>query len=123
MPRCAVALRSLDGDDLSRRTYATAEHEAYEAFRYIQLRSPDNAARWYEELFDAIQSLREFPKRCGMAPESRGFREGIRHLIFGNFRVLFVVRKRTAFVLHIRHAARRPMRRSEIVRPAANEIE
>lgn len=95
----------------------TAEGEAYEADRYIEHRSPDNAARWYEDLFDAIQSLGEYPERCGMAPESRRFPEVIRQLLFGNYRVLFLVRGKTVFVLHIRHAARRRMRRREIVQP------
>ena len=38
----------------------------------------------------------------------------IRQLVLGNYRVLFVVRMSTVFVLHVRHANRRPALPGEI---------
>ena len=71
------------------------------------------AEKWFIEMERAIDSLRDSPNRCPVAPES-GRRQTIRHLLYGRrphvYRILFrvVPKDRTVFVLHIRHAARRP---------------
>jgi plasmid stabilization system protein ParE len=95
----------------------TAEREAYAAYRYIARSSPVNAAKWYNELEKAIHSLERFPKRCSRAPEAKVFEEEIRHLLFGAYRILFVIRNRTVYVLHIRHGARRTAVPDEIRLP------
>lgn len=94
-----------------------AESEAYEVYHHIAERSPQNAARWFHELRKAILCLEEFPERCALAPESEVFDEPIRQLIFGNYRCLFLMRGESVFVLHVRHGARRPLRRDEIQSP------
>ncbi len=95
----------------------SAERDAHEAFAWIAADSPNNAQRWFDALFAAIQSLESFPTRCAVAPESEVVGEEIRQLLFGNYRVLFVVRDDTVFVLHVRHGARRPMVTEEIDLP------
>jgi len=69
------------------------------------------AVRWREGLLDAIGALETFPERCPLAPEARSFRRKIRQLLYGErhgaYRLLFEIRERTVFVLHIRHGARR----------------
>ena len=88
------------------------------AFTYLALRSMPAAEKWLDGLEDAIRSLGRFPQRCGLAPESAEFPEEIRQLLYGRrggtYRVLFVIRRRTVRVLHVRHGAMRPMRRDEI---------
>lgn len=96
---------------------ATAEAEAYEIYRYIAEDLSRNAARWYDRLAKAIESLNQFPKRCRRAAESGAFGEEIRQLRFGHYRILFIIRARTVFVLHIRHGARRFMTTDEIEFP------
>jgi plasmid stabilization system protein ParE len=95
---------------------ALAELEA--AYLFIRQKSPDAADRWLNGLMNAIESLADMPDRCGIARESREFDETIRQLLYGRrpnvHRALFVVRDKTVRVLHVRHAARRALRRDEI---------
>src|SRR4051794_12966888 len=88
------------------------------AFVYIANRSMTAAQRWVDGLEDAIRSLAMFPRRCGIAPESREFPDEIRQLIYGRrsgrYRVLFVIRGRTVRVLHVRHGAQQTMSPDEI---------
>jgi plasmid stabilization system protein ParE len=71
----------------------------------------DRAARWFNGMERAIESLRESPGRRALAPESRRGR-AIRQLLYGRkphiYRILFRVsaKDRAVFVIHIRHGAR-----------------
>jgi plasmid stabilization system protein ParE len=38
---------------------------------------------WFEALHDAIQSLAQYPKRCGLAPEDKVFPFEVRQLLYG----------------------------------------
>jgi len=53
------------------------------AHLYLLDRSPAAASRWLKGIEKAIQSLRMWPNRFGLAPESREFTEDIRQLIYG----------------------------------------
>lgn len=48
-----------------------------------------------------IRSLSAMPDRCPVALEDRAFHIGIRHLVIGNYRVLFVVDGNNVVVLHV----------------------
>jgi plasmid stabilization system protein ParE len=78
-----------------------------EIAEWIARDSPGEAARWMLRIWDAIESLRTFPERCPIwrQVESRG--QEIRHLIVGDYRVLFTIDDDRVLVLHVRHAARR----------------
>lgn len=88
------------------------------AYLYIREADPAAADRWLERMEEAVRGLKRMPVRCAIAPESREFDEEIRQLLVGRrnsiYRVLFVIRGREVRVLHVRHGARRPMRRGEI---------
>lgn len=77
-----------------------------DAYLWIAGQSPDAAHRWYGELEAHIASLAQMPRRCALAPENDSFNEEIRHLLHGNYRVLFVIHGNEVHVLHLRHAAR-----------------
>ncbi|MDZ4850369.1 MAG: type II toxin-antitoxin system RelE/ParE family toxin [Pirellulaceae bacterium] len=73
-------------------------------------RSMEQATRWYSEIFKAIQSLRDFPERCPIAPESDIYPSGVRALFFGigphpSHRILFTIVDSDVFILRIRHLA------------------
>jgi plasmid stabilization system protein ParE len=92
----------------------TAEAELDAAYRWLRDEySPAYAARWREGLLDAAGTLETLPERCPLAPEARTFRRRIRQLVYGKrhgaYRILFEIRDRTVFVLHIRHGARRQL--------------
>jgi plasmid stabilization system protein ParE len=103
----------------------TAIREAAEAYEWLRARTELHAPEWLAGLEDAIQSLTERPARCPLAPEAEETGEEIRQLLYGSrahaYRILYVVRGRTAHVLHIRHGARRHMSRREIEMPPNDE--
>jgi plasmid stabilization system protein ParE len=81
--------------------------------------SPD-AALWYNELEQAVYTLESHPRRCPSAPEARRVKRQLRHLLFGAkprvYRVIFEVdvRRRTVWVLTIRHGARKPLKSRDL---------
>jgi plasmid stabilization system protein ParE len=70
----------------------------------------DAGLRWFEGLRKAISSLREFPARCAIAPESKDFPFEVRQLVYGRkphqYRILFTIEGKTVWVLHVRHGRR-----------------
>ncbi len=65
--------------------------------------SPSNASDWYFSIYDKIQTLKDFPKRCSLADESRFYEYEIRNLIFGNYRILYRIESQTVQILHVKH--------------------
>jgi plasmid stabilization system protein ParE len=76
------------------------------------------AARWFNQLEQAVYGLGKHPFRCPVAPESRKMKRRLLHLLFGKkphvYRVIYEVdeHRRTVWVLTIRHAARQEARKS-----------
>ena len=82
-----------------------AAKEIEDIYLYIAEDSPDNATSWYFAIYDKIQTLKAFPSRCPIAFEDRYYDYEIRHLIFGNYRVLYRIQDRTVQILHVKHGA------------------
>lgn len=80
------------------------------AYEWIRERAPGAAARWFNGFVDALNSLTESPKRCGLAPENDAVEPEIRQLLYGRrsgvYRALFTITGSDVRILHIRHAAR-----------------
>jgi plasmid stabilization system protein ParE len=99
-----------------------AELDAEEAYNWISERAPQAAVKWFNGLFQVIDSLETFPKRCGVAPESAKTPEETRQFLYGRrphlYRLLFIIRSDDVYVLHVRHGARREMKPEEIKYPA-----
>ena len=92
-----------------------AELDANSSFEYIRETSPVLAKRWFEGLFQAINSLRDMPQRCPIIVEADELRLEARHLLYGKrsgiYRILFIViedsiEEPTVRVLRIWHGAR-----------------
>ncbi|MBX9738052.1 MAG: type II toxin-antitoxin system RelE/ParE family toxin [Phycisphaerales bacterium] len=79
---------------------------------FIAEDSRDEADQWLDRLLDRAFSLAAFPLRAPLAPESPLGRVRVRHLIDGNYRILFCVRGKGVVILGVRHAARRPNRKA-----------
>jgi len=86
-----------------------AEDELDEAYRHIAQDAPERAAKWRKQLLQKAQSLKTFPDRCPKAPEAKTLSVDVRHLIVGEYRVIFVIEAAAVTVLHIRHGARLPV--------------
>jgi plasmid stabilization system protein ParE len=83
--------------------------DAEDIYGYIAREAPVAAEHWVAELFEVIESLARFPRRCAPATEEPVLRVGLRQMVFGNYRILFTVDEeaRVVNVPHIRHGARR----------------
>lgn len=82
----------------------TAEKDLAQRYRQIAEDSPENAMSWYLGLVEAIEKLDVMAERCPIAPENADLQLGIRHLIVGNYRVLYWINDQQVDVLHIRHS-------------------
>jgi plasmid stabilization system protein ParE len=96
-----------------------AEAEAEKAYRYIAEQSPSRAARWLSGLYARISTLAISPRRGSLAPESDACSEEVRQVLYGRgrgaYRIVFVIRAETVYILSIRHGARQPMRPAELL--------
>jgi plasmid stabilization system protein ParE len=95
-----------------------AARDLNEAYLWYAAHAPDAAARWYNGFLDALDKLTTNPERCPIAPESKKLHAEIRQLLYGqqrSYRALFLIRKQTVIVLHIRHTARREASTDELL--------
>lgn len=98
-----------------------ARSDLSEIYAWIAKDSAVDAARWVATLESAVLGLDVSPERCVVAPESEAIEAfEIRQLLVGNYRVLFTVRERTVFVLHIRHGSRNVATPSEIAQASGD---
>lgn len=81
----------------------TAENDLARRYRQFAEESPQNAVNWYLSTIEPIEKLDVLAERCPIAPEDADLRIGIRHLIVGDYRSLYIIRDETVEVLHVRH--------------------
>jgi plasmid stabilization system protein ParE len=95
-----------------------AEQDLGEAYDWAARHAPETASCWLRRFQEAIQSLSSNPERCGFAPERTKLKYELRQLLFGHkpnvFRVIFVIEEGAVWVLRIRRASRRFLRRSDL---------
>lgn len=86
----------------------TAFQEIENSYRWMcDNLNPEVAHNWYYQLEDAIESLKKFPNRCSVAPESTKLGREIRQLWVGEnrkYRVLFVVEENLVSIIHVHHS-------------------
>ena len=87
----------------------TAEANLDETFRFIALDNPAAGRKFIASLRAKIKTLAEMPSRCPLAPEDGLDGLEMRHLIHGNYRIIFTIDPGRVTVLQVRHGARRPM--------------
>lgn len=80
-----------------------------QAYLFIREDSPANAEAWKDGLMTKARSLTEFPRRCPLAPEAQLLELEIRQLLYGAYRILFMVGSDRVQILHVRHGARQPI--------------
>lgn len=87
----------------------TAEANLDEIFCFIALDNPVAGRKFIESLRTKMRTLAQMPRRCPFAVEDGLDGLEMRHLIFGNYRIIFTIDPGQVTVLQVRHAARRPM--------------
>jgi plasmid stabilization system protein ParE len=96
------------------RVTARAVAVADKAYEWIaEHRSLAQAERWYQGLFEQMQSLIRHPTRSPRAAESDRFPCGLRELVYGKqnnkHRIIFTIRDDDVVVLYVHHAARKDL--------------
>lgn len=85
---------------------ASAEQDLEEIWDYIAQDNPRNATSFILELENQIFSLELSPDRCPLIPENQILGTSCRHLIHGQYRVIFRVSTDAVYILRIIHGAR-----------------
>lgn len=82
----------------------------YARFIAEERQAPENALRWLERVYDAIETLDQSPHRCALAPENAHRPYEIRRLLIGRYLALFTIdeAKRVVHVIGFRHGQRLP---------------
>ncbi|CAG0964711.1 hypothetical protein ANRL2_01162 [Anaerolineae bacterium] len=81
------------------------EEQANQIFERISRDKPGAAARWWHNLRSKLRRLSQFPN-SGRVFDERRF-PSIRHIVFGDYRLLFEISERKVDVLGIFHGAQR----------------
>lgn len=106
------------------RITPTALADAEELYLWIAQDSPARAVKWFNGLFDVIETLASLPRRCPMAPEAEIVGQEIRCLLYTKrYRILFRVEDDTVMIYHIRHTAQQWMTREEFLRSPSTDTE
>ncbi len=95
-------------------TLPEAELNMEETYSYINEDSPQNAYNWYQGINEAILSLEKMPFRCPIAPENNHFEEEIRHLIVGNYRIIYTAGSDAVFVFRVKRCSQRWMQSKNV---------
>jgi len=82
----------------------TAEQDLAQRYEQIAEESPQNALNWYLRMITAIEKLNLLAERCPLAPEDRDLNLGIRHLVIGDYRALYIINDEVVEILHVRHS-------------------
>lgn len=82
-------------------------------------RSEIQVDRWYERIYDAIETLERMPTRCPQSREFLDHDEPIRQLLFGvgrrmTHRVVFAIRGDEVWVLRVRHVGQRDLTEDDL---------
>ncbi len=88
-----------------------AEAELEELYLWVTARAPQQGARWFNGLEQAVLSLDSHPTRCPIAPGSFDPEMPVRVLRYGRkphaYRIFFTMDAK-AKVVHVRRGARQP---------------
>ena len=84
----------------------SAEGDVDEIWNHIGADSIENATRFVMQLEQKIRTLEGMPHRCPAIPENKLLGTLYRHLILGDYRVIFRIAASSVFVLRIVHGNR-----------------
>lgn len=85
-----------------------AQQDIREFRDYIARDKPGAASKWLRSIRVKVRSIGFMPERFEVIPEPE-FAGQYRHLIFGNYRIIFRIEQKRVIVVRVFHAARRLM--------------
>jgi plasmid stabilization system protein ParE len=96
------------------RIIPTAVADAEGFYLWITENSPAYAVKWFNGLFDVIDTLSSMPRRCPLAPEAEIVGQEIRCLLYlKHYRILYGIQDNVVTIYHIRHTSQQSMTREE----------
>ena len=72
-----------------------------EIAEYISLDNPTAANKWVDDIFEKVLILKSSPKMGRTVPEIQ--RKDVREVIFGNYRIIYLIEKLNISILTVRH--------------------
>jgi plasmid stabilization system protein ParE len=88
------------------RITRAAERDIEETWNFIAHDSPEEADKFVRRLEEQIETLERFPERCVLIPENEILGTRYRHLLYGTYRSVFRIARKTVYVLRVIHGAR-----------------
>lgn len=88
----------------------SAQRDINRTHKWMTKNASKGLATWHQQMAKALASLESFPARCALARENPYFREELRQLLCGQYRVIFTIKEQEVHVIHIRHTSRKPLR-------------
>lgn len=88
------------------RIARTAERDIEEIWGFIAADSSEAADRFIQRIEAHIDTLERFPERCPLIPENELLGTRYRHLLLGQYRVIYRVAGKTVFVMRVIQGAR-----------------
>lgn len=90
----------------------TAGEDLREIEEYIARDSPVYAVRTVDRIVESVERLEMFPLSGRMVPEFE--REDLREVIFGSYRIVYLVQEVTVTILRVVHGARDIIRLAQL---------
>jgi toxin ParE1/3/4 len=88
-------------------TAAPAEVDMRAVYNLIARDRKVAAGKWLRGALAAIRSLRTLPERYERVPEDELLTFDCRHIIYGNYRIIYRVEEKQVRVMRVIHSARR----------------
>jgi len=88
------------------RIARSAEMDIQAIWSFIAADSPANADRFILQMEKQLNTLEHFPERCPLILENERLGTRYRHLLYGDYRTLFRIARKTVYVLRVIHGAR-----------------
>lgn len=79
-----------------------AEDRVFEIAAYIAQDSFTEAEKWLDRLFDYVSRIEIFPE-SGRTLQETPNRKDVRELLFGNYRIIYRLEKKVAYILTVRN--------------------
>lgn len=95
---------------------ASAQNDIAETLDFLTERTPAHASKWFEGLFEALETLREMPIRQGLIAEASRLKRPLRALPYAAHRVVYEVdeAQQIVFIVRIYHSSRAPLRAEDV---------
>jgi toxin ParE1/3/4 len=85
---------------------ATAESDVAGIWEYIAQDKPEAATAFVQSLEEQIGTLENFPERCQLVPENELLGTAYRHLVYGNYRIIFKIVGARVIILRVVHGSK-----------------